>query len=1097
MFSKNDLLKYCTPVDLMKIKRMYDDDYIQWSDFDDSRYPLIDLQADILSENKLGILEVTVTIDYKAGLIKKGGCRCSYIKKYNRPCEHLLLTVYDFLDNVEKGYIVLSKKIKKRDSDYRITQAIEYLSRPSVNDDEFDIADKSGDVHINSEIKLPDEYDYYERNDNYMKVSFNLSKGGRKSYVIKNISEFQKHIVNESKYVLGKDFEVTLCLDSFDSVSLPLAKFIASLPSSGDSYAGEDRYYSYYSNNGGGVDVSRELTLKGKYLDDFMKAIEASGVSVYHTSENRKKAEIYQVIDGKMNINTSIKKVNDGYEIDVENKHIYIGKKFYYTVDDENNMIIRSKQNKRLYSFLHSIQGYENENVFISDSDMKSFTNLFYDELEKHTYLKKENFLPEKYALPKPIFEFYLDKPQDGMITAEIYAIYGDKKYNALETIKKDLKERNDQEEKNIDRFVSQFFNSFDPIHDKWVIINDDDKIYALLTEGIERLQEKGKVFISDALKKLTIRPMEKFSVGVSVQSDLLQLDLNTDKRTLEDLADILSRYTPKKKYYRLKNGSFVTIDDDSELETLSKLAEDLQLSNKDIKKGQVSIPKYRALYLEKMNEESNLEINRDEYFRDLIQNIEDINQKEFPIPECIQATLREYQKEGYEWLCRLQANGFAALLADEMGLGKTLQVITFMASLNDGKRKLVVCPASLVYNWASELEKFAPALSYVIVSGSPDIRAQAIQNSKEGDILITSYDSLKRDFDYYEKMRFSVEVIDEAQFIKNANTQAAQSVKEINSSFRIALTGTPIENRLSELWSIFDYLLPGFLYRYRYFKSNFESPIVKDRDEEQEEKLRNMIAPFILRRYKKDVLKDLPDKLEEVYYAPLEGEQKELYDARVQRLKITLAKETKEEFNKNKIAVLAELTRLRQICCSPSLVYENYKGNSNKEDLCIDLIHTAVESGHKVLLFSQFTSMLESLNKRLTDEGISYYYLHGGTDKKERARLVNEFQNNDVSVFCISLKAGGTGLNLTAADIVIHYDPWWNTAVENQATDRTHRIGQDKVVTVYKLIMKDTLEERIVALQSSKADLAKEMLSGEEMGSTTFTREQLLDILD
>ena len=369
--------------------------------------------------------------------------------------------------------------------------------------------------------------------------------------------------------------------------------------------------------------------------------------------------------------------------------------------------------------------------------------------------------------------------------------------------------------------------------------------------------------------------------------------------------------------------------------------------------------------------------------------------------------------------------------------------------------------------------------------------------NSLEDAILITSYDSLKRDFEYYEEMQFSVQVIDEAQYIKNANTQASQSVKEIHSSFRIALTGTPIENRLSELWSIFDFLLPGFLYRYRYFKSYFELPIVKDNDLEQEERLRNMIAPFILRRYKKDVLKDLPEKLEEIYYAPLSGEQKELYDARVQRLKISLAQESKEDFNKNKIAVLAELTHLRQICCSPSLIYNGYKGNSAKEDLCIDLIRSAVESGHKILLFSQFTSMLVELQERLNKEGISYYYLHGGTDKKERVRLVENFQKDDVPVFCISLKAGGTGLNLTAADIVIHYDPWWNTAVENQATDRTHRIGQDKVVTVYKLIMKDTLEERIVELQSSKADLAREMLSSEEMGKASFTKEQLLNILE
>lgn len=1092
MFKKADLLRYCDTTTYEYIKSRVNDRAVDWIDYDDMDYPIIEISGEIKGPRVRDMSYATVQINFEEKTIVRGGCDCAYMKKTRSLCEHLLILTYKFLDDVEHHKIHIDKHVKQ--SDYVITQNLELYSSPYSVRSNFEVPDCSGTVHIKSEVQLIDTDVFGDVN--YMQVSFSISKDGKKSYIIKNITEFQKNLLNETKYTLGKDFEVCLCMDSFDYVSLPIAKFLASLPVQGDHFVGQDRYYaSYYSN--ATLEASRELTLTGKYLDNFIKACEATGISVFHKNSSRKMAETYQIFDGKLNINMHIEKEKDGYKLSADDAIIYAGRKYLYTVDEQTKSIIRTKRNDKVYRLIRNIRSYNQGDAFIAENDMKAFTNVFYEDLNKSTYLTKEDYLPENYVTPKPEFEFYLDMPQDGMITCTVEAIYGEKKYNALEFKKKDANLRNDLEEKTIDRFLSQFFNSFDPMNTAWAIINDDDKIYALLTDGVEHLKEKGKVFISDALKKLTIRKMEKFSIGVSVQSDLLQLDLNTDKRTLEDLADILSRYTPKKKYYRLKNGSFITIDDDSELETLNKLAEDLQLSSKDIKKGNVNIPKYRALYLEKMNEDMGMEMSRDEHFRDLIQNISDVNKKEFVIPENIHATLREYQKDGYEWLCRLHENGFAALLADEMGLGKTLQVITFMASIQSNKRKLVVCPASLVYNWAAELDKFAPSITYAIVSGTPEIRKNAILGSRETDILITSYDSLKRDFDYYEKMRFSVEVIDEAQFIKNANTQASQCVKEINSEFRIALTGTPIENRLSELWSIFDYLLPGFLYRYRYFKSNFESPIVKDRDEAQEEKLRSMIAPFILRRYKKDVLKDLPDKLEEVYYAPLEGEQKELYDARVQRLKITLAKETKEEFNKNKIAVLAELTRLRQICCSPALVYDNYAGNSSKEDLCIDLIHTAVESGHKVLLFSQFTSMLESLNKRLEEEGISYYYLHGGTDKKERARLVNAFQNNDVSVFCISLKAGGTGLNLTAADIVIHYDPWWNTAVENQATDRTHRIGQDKVVTVYKLIMKDTLEERIIALQTSKADLAKEMLSGEEMGSTTFTREQLLDILD
>ncbi|MDE6203300.1 MAG: DEAD/DEAH box helicase, partial [Lachnospiraceae bacterium] len=324
----------------------------------------------------------------------------------------------------------------------------------------------------------------------------------------------------------------------------------------------------------------------------------------------------------------------------------------------------------------------------------------------------------------------------------------------------------------------------------------------------------------------------------------------------------------------------------------------------------------------------------------------------------------------------------------------------------------------------------------------------------------------------------------------------SAKAVKEIEAGCRFALTGTPIENRLSELWSIFDYLMPGFLYGYQRFRSEVEVPAVQNQDEKAMKKLQKMVRPFILRRLKKDVLMDLPDKLEECMYAPMEGEQWKLYCAHVQRLRMMLDKQSEEEFKHAKIQVLSELTKLRQLCCDPSLIYENYAGASAKTAMCMELIANAVAGGHKVLLFSQFTSMLENLQSKLSEEGISYYTLTGTTPKEKRLKLVEDFNKDETSVFCISLKAGGTGLNLTAADIVIHYDPWWNLAVQNQATDRAHRIGQKNVVNVFKLIMKDTIEENIIRLQERKKELAEQVLSGENVGSGSFTKEELLELL-
>lgn len=382
------------------------------------------------------------------------------------------------------------------------------------------------------------------------------------------------------------------------------------------------------------------------------------------------------------------------------------------------------------------------------------------------------------------------------------------------------------------------------------------------------------------------------------------------------------------------------------------------------------------------------------------------------------------------------------------------------------------------------------------MITGMAAERAELIRSAGENEILLTSYDLLKRDLQEYKACRFRCQIIDEAQYIKNHSTQSAKAVKEIQADFKLALTGTPVENRLSELWSIFDYLMPGFLYTYGRFRDELETPIVQNADERATKRLRKMIAPFVLRRLKKDVLTDLPDKLEETVVAQLSGEQQKLYDAHVKRLMLMLDRQSEAEFKTAKITILAELTKLRQLCCDPGLIYEDYQGESAKLELCVSMIKNAVDGGHKILLFSQFTAMLDRLAARLRKEAISYHMLTGSTEKEKRAQMAADFAEDAVPVFLISLKAGGTGLNLMAADIVIHFDPWWNLAVQNQATDRAHRIGQKHVVNVYKLVMKDTVEENILKLQDKKKELADQILDGESLNGSSLTREDLMELL-
>ncbi|MEG1875570.1 MAG: DEAD/DEAH box helicase [Angelakisella sp.] len=444
---------------------------------------------------------------------------------------------------------------------------------------------------------------------------------------------------------------------------------------------------------------------------------------------------------------------------------------------------------------------------------------------------------------------------------------------------------------------------------------------------------------------------------------------------------------------------------------------------------------------------------------------------------------------------------GFGGILADDMGLGKTLQVLALLLAQKEEETEhtlsLVACPSSLVLNWESEVSKFAPTLCAIpIVGTAPEREALLAEHGATADLLITSYDLLKRDVALYTNYSFRYVVADEAQYMKNQNTQNAKAVKTLHAGVRLALTGTPVENSLAELWSIFDFLMPGYLYHYSKFRSMFETPIVKQGDEAAAKRLHAMVSPFILRRMKSDVLKELPDKIETVLTAELDGEQKKVYLAAALAAKQALDAGLGEN-GSDKIQILAMITRLRQLCCDPALVYENYNQGSAKLELCLELVQSCMESGHRVLLFSQFTSMLARIADRLDAMDIDYLTITGQTAVGGRLELVNSFNEGTVPVFLISLKAGGTGLNLTGADVVIHYDPWWNSSAQNQATDRAHRIGQTKTVQVYKLIVKGTIEERILAMQRAKMELADLVVKEGDGAFARMTKEEILTLFE
>ncbi|MDR1816292.1 MAG: SNF2 helicase associated domain-containing protein [Clostridiales Family XIII bacterium] len=648
-----------------------------------------------------------------------------------------------------------------------------------------------------------------------------------------------------------------------------------------------------------------------------------------------------------------------------------------------------------------------------------------------------------------------------------------------------------------------------------------EEMLFRLAAYGVEEIKGFAEVYVSESFDALKARPPISLSVGVKVDGRLLKVDLDVEGIDFRELVEVLNSYRRAKKYHRLRDGSFLQIEEDTGLCELAELAEGLDLSDADLERGEASVELSRAFYIESMYRKNEaLRYDRDALFKSLVHRLRDASDADYELPPGLSGVLRGYQEEGYRWLKTVDALGFGGILADDMGLGKTLQALALIeAEAPSALPSIIVCPASLVLNWESEAHRFTPDLRVQTVLGTAKERAQTIAalsdgrqacparsrrdaaptNNGEGpDILVTSYDLLKRDAEAYKDIAFRYAIIDEAQYIKNQTTQNAKAVKLLNAQTRLALTGTPIENNLAELWSIFDFLMPGYLWNYNRFRKKYETPIAKFSDERTAGRLRELVRPFILRRLKSAVLRELPEKIETVYTTVMGGAQRKLYLANLARAKKDLAKKLKDAgAQQGRMMVLAALTRMRQICCDPALVYEDYDGGSAKLEACLELLDTVIEAGHRCLLFSQFTSMLDIVGGRLEEAGIPYFRLDGATPKQERFSLMNAFNEGGAPVFLISLRAGGTGLNLTGADIVVHYDPWWNLSVQNQATDRAHRIGQENRVQVFKLIAKDTIEERILEMQERKARLAEQVIREGGDALTVMTDEELLSLFD
>lgn len=1023
----------------------------------------ISVSGDVYENDRLYTCGLTISNDDIASF----SCTCYEFLNRHRFCVHAgaLAYAYQKRGETSEQVIYTSTQTRKTVNAY-LNRSIEKYTENAIYDVEL----------------------FYEAKKvkNILEVSFFIGKDDKR-FKLKNLFEFFKLFEEKGYFEYGRKFGVYHSKDAFHPNSYSLLDFLI------NNIRMEKMICTVNGMNESMIRDKSRLILVGENLDKFIDIlIDKSGSIICDKKE-------YKLEYSNPLVELSMKEVgNSGYRLECNNIIDFIdGNEALYLFTNKKLHRLDIDMSKKLSVFFYNILEENTRNLSINQKDMPSFCNAVIPPLLEYSSIDMPDNLLEKYKPWELKCDFYLREANDD-IYLKIKATYNDEFFDLYKGVCRNHDVCRDYNlEYSIKNALSRF--NFETIINGELKTGGYKNIYELLSVGIKELSNYGNIYVSDELKTLKLVDSMKIGARVVVNDHWLNLKIDAGDYKRSELELLISSYREKKKYVKLNDKTIVKLDDNG-LELLAGMAYDLDFTAEELINDKIFIPKYRALYIDSRLSGNVSEYRKDDEFKTLVRTIKQVEDSEIPVPDLFTDVLRDYQKLGYRWLKTLDMCGFGGILADDMGLGKTIQILALLTDeyliKNTKKKSVVIAPTSLIYNWENEIIRFVPNLKAVAVVGAKSERINILKNS-DADVFITSYELLKRDIPEYQEIDFRFEILDEAQNIKNFSTISAKAVKKLKAETRFALTGTPIENRLSELWSIFDYVMPGFLYTNRKFREKFEVPIVKLNQVEALKGIQRMIAPFILRRDKKQVLKELPDKLEYNLFAKMDGEQHKLYTANVVKLREEIAAKTENDFASNKIRFLAQLTKLRQICCDPSLCYDNYEDESSKLELCVDLVKNSIEGGHKILLFSQFTSMLDIISKRLTSEGISFYIMTGSTYKEDRMNLVSKFNKDDTSVFLISLKAGGTGLNLTGADIVIHYDPWWNVAVENQATDRAHRIGQEKVVSVFKLITKDSVEENIVTLQKSKQKLSSDIITGENISISNLSKDELLSILN
>ncbi len=1017
-----------------------------------------------------GNYNYSVTIDEQEDGSFDYGCNCPSRLKDQGACKHVVAALLFVLKYQERTLLSESKSPEER----KVVTLLDY----------FIAWEDSQLVGETFQLEVMFSVPNIIKGENG-RAMVSLHGGSNRKYKVQTIKKFLSDLYHHESFALGKEFKYVNGESTFDATSLRIIDYLLGIYEIQEIV--DSTHFSkifsksqmFFSKN---MMVKLLEILKGKSF-----VLELYG-------------KIYTdvvFVKGNPKISYQLTVDEDSISVDYQGKEAILpitetGELLYFdgAIYQPDAKFIRNF--KPFYNSL----GKDKEPLSFRGDSKTSFLEHVLPRISETMVLDIPDELKSRYISCDMEAKLYFDKYKSG-IKAELKYKYGEYEFNSFGNAASGSYIIVRQREKE-DAIISELLKEGFIPYKNFYLLKEEELIYDFLSGRVMELESKAQLFYSEDFRRLGIRSAGGFKAGVRMNSELnmLELDLDFDEVPKEELQELLHSYQIKKKFYRLKNGSFINLEDKT-IDEVSKILSSLNVSDKNITENALLLEKQHAVYLNKAFSDSDFVFERDRDFMALTDKILNPSRTEYVLPEGILAELRPYQFTGYKWLKTLADNDLGGILADDMGLGKTLQSIVYIASgVKERKtHSLIVCPTSLIYNWLDEIENFAPFVKALVISGAPAERQEAIEKYEAYDVLITSYPLIRRDIGAYEKIEFDTVFIDEAQFIKNDSSLNAKSVKRIRAEHRFALTGTPIENSLSELWSIFDFIMPEYLNSHSKFVETYEKPILKE-DQKALTDLHQHIEPFILRRMKKDVLTELPDKYETKMLTDMSEGQKLVYLSYLENIRSELHSEIEENgVEKSRMKILAALTRLRQICCHPSTFIENYQGGSGKLELLMEVIPEAIANDHRILVFSQFTSMLRIIEGELKELDIPYFYLEGSTPTEDRNDYVKRFNAGEGKVFLISLKAGGTGLNLTGADTVIHYDPWWNPAVEDQATDRAYRIGQQNKVHVMKLITKGTIEEKIFKLQRKKKELSDSIISSKEVFINTLSKEELEEL--